>query len=182
MAICPLPPPDPSGAATPASPPTSLRRRTHAFSKKEKPIQSYKTTTVHLLHTNLQVSLSLLQRQGSDDEDHVLAETVTEKCTIRSANLYSSRSSSPSFVLPEYMPEFCLIARFINACDAVQIRLASEKCNLESLPQSRRQTLIPSTSSSFSRWPLESRLRFKRAAASSLFVCLGSMGLSVETN
>ncbi|KAF3543826.1 hypothetical protein DY000_02000577 [Brassica cretica] len=97
MAICPLPPPDPSGAATPASRPAGR------------------------------------------------------------------------FIL--------LIARFINACDAVQIRLASEKCNLESLPQSRRQTLIPSTPSSFSRWPLESRLRFKRAASSSLFVCLGSMGL-----
>lgn len=89
MAICPLPlplrlalpqtPPVPPRwpPAPPCSPP-SLRRRTHAFSKKEKPIQSYKTTTVHLLRTNLQVSLSLLQRQGSDDEDHVLAETVTK--------------------------------------------------------------------------------------------------------
>ncbi|KAG2333943.1 hypothetical protein Bca52824_005123 [Brassica carinata] len=114
MAICPLPlplrlalpqtPPVPPRwpPAPPCSPP-SLRRRTHAFSKKEKPIQSYKTTTVHLLRTNLQVSLSLLQRQGSDDEDHVLAETE-KACDV-----------------------VLLIARFINACDAVQIRLASEK-------------------------------------------------------
>ncbi|WZZ38321.1 hypothetical protein YC2023_034580 [Brassica napus] len=119
MAICPLPlplrlalpqtPPVPPRwpPAPPCSPP-SLRRRTHAFSKKEKPIQSYKTTTVHLLRTNLQVSLSLLQRQGSDDEDHVLAETI---------------------------------------------RLASEKCNLESLPQSRRQA-----PSSGGRWSLVSVL------------------------
>ena len=85
----PRPPPDPSGATTLASghavlaclppPATSLRRHTHAFSTKEIPIQSYKTTTVHLLHTNLQVPLSLLQRQGSkEDEDNVLAETVTK--------------------------------------------------------------------------------------------------------
>ncbi|KAL0672987.1 hypothetical protein Bca4012_000968 [Brassica carinata] len=153
MAICPLPlplrlalpqtPPVPPRwpPAPPCSPP-SLRRRTHAFSKKEKPIQSYKTTTVHLLRTNLQVSLSLLQRQGSDDEDHVLAETVTKISSL----VYDSICKPVFFeiLLTKLCPSgvyagVLLIARFINACDAVQIRLASEKCNLESLPQSRRQ-------------------------------------------
>ncbi|KAH0931583.1 hypothetical protein HID58_008700, partial [Brassica napus] len=150
------------------------------------PIQSYKTTTVHLLHTNLQVPLSLLQRQGSkEDEDNVLAETVTKNFSYRSIRLRLKEKTCDVVLL---------IARFINACDAVQIRLASEKfspiksppnpnsINIKLLLAVAAGVLSPVTVGLVSVLSALSQPFASSSRLSSLFVCLSSIGLSFKIN